>query len=142
MYTRSFPSRRMPPDYGGTALVIGSQHQDEPRAAITDPTADRRIRRLEAHQPTSEDTSSENAPFGIFGQEGRDTDAIAETVAEAEAEKTVETASAPLISLERLKSDDLLLLGLALLLFTDKEGDGGIPTDALLILAILFFSGL
>ena len=48
----------------------------------------------------------------------------------------------PLIDLSKLGSDDLLLLGLAFLIFTDKDRDGEIPVDALLILATLFLSGL
>ena len=50
--------------------------------------------------------------------------------------------SKPLIDLSKLGSDDLLLLGLAFLIFTDKEREGDIPVDALLILATLFLSGL
>lgn len=141
MYTRSFPSRRMPPDYGGTALVIGPQHQDEPRAAITDPTADRRIRR-HGEKPDPKTTFDVfPPPLGIFGQENADVDEAQSAYEPEEVTPRIESP-ASLMSLDRLKSDDLLLLGLALLLFTDKDGEDGISTDALLILAILFFSGL
>ena len=138
MYTRSFPSRRMPPDYGGTALVIGNQRNEEQRGAITDPTLDRRSRRPSVLPPEIEDDEEIRSPFGSFGQ-----DAPTETLEEVSPSAAhTPTVSAEPLSFDRLKSDDLLLLGIALLLFSDKENTEGIPTDALLILALLFFCDL
>ena len=48
-----------------------------------------------------------------------------------------------LFDLENLKNDDLLLLGIAFMLLAEKNNDrSNIPTDALLILAMLYLSGL
>ena len=85
-------------------------------------------------------------PFGIYGQNGEgeeyDNEPASAVPDFSLSRDRQHNDDKPLIDLSKLKSDDLLLLGLALLIFTDKERDGEIPVDALLILATLFLSGL
>ncbi len=157
MYTRSYSSRSnsapLPPDYGGTALTVKPPVDEAPtRSALTRPN----VRGLASGRditPRYPQYTEENyrepgdgiidnteAPFGILGQNGEGEEAVNEPISDA-----VPTASRdnkPLIDLSKLGSDDLLLLGLAFLIFTDKDRDGDIPVDALLILATLFLSGL
>lgn len=154
MYTRSYPKRTvtdnapLPPDYGGTALVIKPpESEPQPRAALTHSRApfsgnDGKPRRM-LYGYDGGAYGNENKfepPFGSLGQNGEgqeeNTDIPSASMI-AESKKP-----APVIDLSKLKTDDLLLLGLAFLIFTDKDRDEDIPIDALLILAMLFLSGL
>ncbi len=157
MYTRSYSSRSnnatLPPDYGGTALTVKPPTDEIPiRSALTRPTGrgtsfgrDITPRRPQYNEenyrePSDEIIDKTEAPFGIYGQNGEGS-----TYENEPTPVSVPTASRvdkPLIDLSKLGSDDLLLLGLAFLIFTDKDRDGEIPVDALLILATLFLSGL
>lgn len=162
MYTRSFPSRRvnnerpLPPDYGGTALVVNQrQNTDGTRRALISGSEQVQVNESKRpRQPLFEDERDDapDIPFPPpFGSRGQDERNIQREVSHTEPEsESVSLApkndSSPLASIldgVNVKSDDLLLLGLALLFFTDKESlSGDIPTDALLILAMLYLSGL
>ena len=155
MYTRSYPKRTpsdnapIPPDYGGTALVI-KPHEPEPqpRSALTYPRApfsgnDGKPKRMLYGYEDNVIYGNEDkfeAPFGSLGQNGEGQENNAEITSSSIIEEVKKPA--PVIDLSKLKTDDLLLLGLAFLIFTDKDRDEGIPIDALLILAMLFLSGL
>lgn len=157
MYTRSYASRNteapLPPDYSGTALTLRPPTDEAPpRAALTRPSGrgtafGRDITPRypqyseENYREPSDDIVEKNeAPFGILGQNGEGERKVNEPISDALS--TASRESRPLIDLSKLGSDDLLLLGLAFLIFTDKDRDGDIPVDALLILATLFLSGL
>ena len=165
MYTRSYARRTtdapLPPDYGGTALTLRPPTDEAPaRSALTRPTGrgtsfgrditPRRPQYTEENyrEPSDEVIDKTEAPFGIYGQNGEGeryenepTSVSVQTAARQSREGRVRDDK-PLIDLSKLGSDDLLLLGLAFLIFTDKDRDGEIPVDALLILATLFLSGL
>ncbi len=157
MYTRSYPRRNeekpLPPDYGGTALTVKPPLSEPPkRAALTHESSrgsakgrDITPRRPQYDEenyrlPSDDVIDKTEPPFGILGQNGEgeeyENEPMNETVPTAAKEEK------PLIDLSKLKTDDLLLLGLAFLIFTDKDREDGIPIDALLILATLFLSGL
>ena len=156
MYTRSYARNSaspLPPDYSGTALTLKPPSEEAPvRSALTRPSGrgtafgrDITPRRPqyseESYREPGDDTVDKTeAPFGIFGQNGEgeryENEPIPNSV------QTSSRADKPLIDLSKLGSDDLLLLGLAFLIFTDKDREGDIPVDALLILATLFLSGL
>ncbi len=157
MYTRSYASRNteapLPPDYSGTALTLRPPtDESQPRAALTRPSSrgtafGRDITPRypqyseENYREPSDDIVDKNeAPFGILGQNGEGERKVNEPIPDAL--MTASRESRPLIDLSKLGSDDLLLLGLAFLIFTDKDREGDIPVDALLILATLFLSGL
>ena len=156
MYTRSYnrtPETPLPPDYGGTALTIKPPSEDSHvKSALTAASrrgsdfgrdiTPRRPQYSEENyrEPIDEIVDKTEPPFGIYGQNGEGL-----TYENEQAPVSAPTAlqeSKPLIDLSKLGSDDLLLLGLAFLIFTDKEREGEIPIDALLILATLFLSGL
>lgn len=155
MYTRSYPKRTtrdnapLPPDYGGTALVIKPpEPEPQPRSALTYPRApfsgnDGKPRRMLYDYDDNVIYGNEDkfeAPFGSLGQNGEGQEKNTEIPSSS---MTLDDKKpAPVIDLSKLKTDDLLLLGLAFLIFTDKDRDEGIPIDALLILAMLFLSGL
>lgn len=155
MYTRSYARRStdtpLPPDYGGTALTLKVPTEEAPtRSALTRQSGRGSASGREItprypqyteenyREPSDDVVDKTEPPFGIYGQNGEGQ--------ERENEPTVNVASQseskPLIDLSKLKNDDLLLLGLAFLIFADKEREGEIPVDALLILATLFLSGL
>ena len=161
MYTRSFPSRRgvtssqLPPDYGGTALVVNHSESTEsqPRALTLGRGGGAKERPREPFlndERTSAPIPPFPPPFGVRGQDEADKEVAASPyhdendVCELIPPSTKEASGiGSLLDPSNLKSDDLLLLGLALLFFTDKEfSDGEFPTDALLILAMLYLSGL
>lgn len=157
MYTRSYAGRNnaspLPPDYSGTALTLKPPSEETPiRTALTRPSGrgtafgrditPRRPQYSEGsyREPGDDIVDKTEAPFGILGQNGE-----GERYENEPIPNSVPTSSRtdkPLIDLSRLGSDDLLLLGLAFLIFTDKDREGDIPVDALLILATLFLSGL
>ena len=157
MYTRSYVGRNndtpLPPDYGGTALTLKPPTDEATaRVALTRPSGrgtafgrditPRYPQYSEENyrEPSDAIVDKTEAPFGIYGQNGE-----SERYENEPTPISVTTAqhdSKPLIDLSKLGSDDLLLLGLAFLIFTDKEREGDIPVDALLILATLFLSGL
>lgn len=151
MYTRSYPSRkkesdsRLPPDYGGTALTVKQGEGDNKRRALTaEPSASRE----HPHRPVNIAVDKETEPppffappFGDLGQNGEGVSEDAMTEVQT-AEETAEASSRPVIDLSRIRTDDLLLLGLALMFFLDKEKEDGLPLDALMIIAVLFLSGL
>jgi hypothetical protein len=161
MYTRSYVGRNndtpLPPDYGGTALTLKPPTDEATaRVALTRPSGRGAAfgRDITPRYPQySEDNYREpsdaiadktEAPFGIYGQNGEGeryenepTEALSASARNERRQK-----EKPLVDLSKLGSDDLLLLGLAFLIFTDKEREGDIPVDALLILATLFLSGL
>ena len=91
-------------------------------------------------EPSDEVIDKIEAPFGILGQNGEGQERENEPMPNASVGTGL--SEKPLIDLSRLKTDDLLLLGLAFLIFTDKDREGEMPIDALLILATLFLSGL
>ncbi|MBQ8254070.1 MAG: hypothetical protein IJY94_01035 [Clostridia bacterium] len=163
MYTRSYASRNtdtpLPPDYGGTALTLRNPTDEAPtRSALTRPSGRGNAfgRDITPRYPQYNEENYREAgdgiieknepPFGIYGQNGEGEERQNEPVSAPAAITAphVETVRGdkPLIDLSKLGSDDLLLLGLAFLIFTDKDRDGEIPVDALLILATLFLSGL
>lgn len=144
MYTRSFPSRRMPPDYSGTALVVKRTDEEPSSQSIFDePSSNMRPRRTLISKPLPPVIPPISAPFGISGQKDAE-----ESSTTSNAPLTSDTALADHIQKqaffdpESLKSDDLLLLGIALMLLYDKDESGNIPLDALLIIAMLYLSGL
>jgi hypothetical protein len=136
----------MPPDYGGTALVVKNTEDKNEQAKAQDVIpSDMRPRRTLISRPTPPVLPPISAPFGISGQEDakeissehkQDNEAI---INESPAELT---PNPTLFSPETLKSDDLLLLGIALMLLYDKGEGNDIPLDALLILAMIYLSGL
>ena len=157
MYTRSYAGRNtdapLPPDYGGTALTLKVPSEEAPiRSALTrssgrgnafgrDITPRYPQYSEESYREPSDDVVDKTeAPFGIYGQNGEGEGYGNEPVPSSAAASS--HVDKPLIDLSKLRSDDLLLLGLAFLIFTDKEREGEIPVDALLILATLFLSGL
>ena len=157
MYTRSYAGRNtdapLPPDYGGTALTLKVPSEEAPiRAALTrssgrgnafgrDITPRYPQYSEETYREPSDDVVDKTeAPFGIYGQNGEGEGYRNESVPSSAAASS--HVDKPLIDLSKLGSDDLLLLGLAFLIFTDKEREEEIPVDALLILATLFLSGL
>ena len=146
MYTRSFPSRRMPPDYGGTALVVKNTEDKNSQEQAQDAfPSDMRPRRTLISRPVPPILPQFSAPFGILGQE--DAKEISSEGEQKDGTATIEASeiSSPkqtLFNPEALKSDDLLLLGIALMLLYDKDENGEIPLDALLILAMIYLSGL
>lgn len=182
MYTRSYGNQRngvrtqLPPDYGGTALVIKQpEAQSENKSAVgyddknggiiterrsrrqmgqnrerTEPlhrTTDTTARRsLDDARPRRNTENKDNKddfrpPFG--GETGVET---AETAASAfPDEGRLFSQKGMIFDPEHLKSDDLLLLGLLFLLFSDEsDGEGRSEScrEALLILAVLYLSGL
>ena len=152
MYTRSYSSRRLPPDYGGTALTVNQQGSERPREALIQTPPEQR-------RPIGQTTDEKDyskipqppfpPPFGLdfLGQSGEvpavGINSEARDVVQIEEAKPKEADGISSI-INNLKSDDLLLLGLALLLFAESEKDGSssVPTDALLILAMLYLGGL
>lgn len=158
MYTRSYPKRSLPPDYGGTALTVHLPEEGGTREAIAAPlssdSANRRPRRPPFGRESRPARPPIPPPFGGNGVEE-------EPSLRAEAQKSAppQEPTPPSESLstgaeERpsflhslwdssFKSDDLLLLGLALLLLSDKDRpEGESCADALLLLAMLYVSGL
>ena len=146
MYTRSFPSRRMPPDYGGTALVIKSNDEISSETNNTDGfSSDMRPRRTLISRPLPQTIPIPSAPFGISGQEdAKEADFTddEEHALETDTDITDISRKPVFFDPENLKSDDLLLLGIALMLLYDKDENGSIPLDALLIIAMIYLSGL
>ncbi len=157
MYTRSYSNRinnaPLPPDYSGTALTLRPPTEEVPaRAALTRPSGrgtafgrditPRYPQYSEENyrEPSDGIVDKTEAPFGILGQNGEGEREVNEPIPDSL--PTASRESRPLIDLSKLGSDDLLLLGLAFLIFTDKDREGDIPVDALLILATLFLSGL
>ncbi len=145
MYTRSFPSRRMPPDYGGTALVVKNSDDNSTKKILNDTSqASMRPRRTLISRQAPPLVPPISAPFGILGQEdAKETllpDATEQPMIEVAATEPMQKQS--IFDPENLKSDDLLLLGIALMLLYDKDENGNIPLDALLILAMIYLSGL
>lgn len=160
MYTRSFPSRRgvtssqLPPDYGGTALVVNHSESSEsqPRALTLGRGGGAKERPREPFLNDERNVPPVPPfppPFGVRGQdEARQAPAAfhhenEDDVCPIDENENGSPSVPSFLDPSNLKSDDLLLLGLALLFFTDKEfSDGEFPTDALLILAMLYLSGL
>ncbi len=162
MYTRSYSNRTadapLPPDYGGTALTLKVPTDEAPiKTALTRPMGrgtsfgrditPRYPQYTEENyrEPSDGIVDKTEPPFGIYGQNGEGEKRENEPTASVAISPTREARhhdDKPLIDLSKLKNDDLLLLGLAFLIFTDKEREGEMPVDALLILATLFLSGL
>ena len=146
MYTRSFPSRRMPPDYGGTALVIKNNDEISSDAhSIDDFSSNMRPRRTLISKPLPQTVPVPSAPFGVLGQEdAKEADYIEDEkpALKTGADITDNSRKPVFFDPENLKSDDLLLLGIALMLLYDKDENGSIPLDALLIIAMIYLSGL
>ena len=156
MYTRSYAGRNnapLPPDYSGTALTLRPPAEEvQPRAALTRPSGRGKAFGRDItprypqyseenyREPSDDIIDKTEAPFGLLGQNGEGEIDANEPISDAI--QAVSHDIRPLIDLSKLGSDDLLLLGLAFLIFTDKDRDGEIPVDALLILATLFLSGL
>ncbi len=163
MYTRSYSRDNgvrtpLPPDYGGTALVInspdkeGQGHADQ--SAITAPeraVPRRRERRAESIPRNDEDSVRDGrrelekkrdeeqkkepdtliSPFGGLGQ----------TLSHSVADKKHEGLFHGLFSPDNIRSDDLLLLGLMFLMYSEgleKEG----CKEAMLLLAVIYLSGI
>ncbi len=155
MYTRSYPSRkkesdsRLPPDYGGTALTLKQSEAETKRQALTSeapPSKEHSRRAINIISRAEKEAPPPLfiPPFGDLGQNGEGENGPDESVGYLNAEKEEQTSAAsarPVIDLSKIKTDDLLLLGLALMFFLDKEKEDGLPLDALLILAVLFLSG-
>lgn len=154
MYTRSYPSRkqsdsRLPPDYGGTALTLKQSDTEQKRQALTaqaPPSREHSVRPVSIF-PEKEKESPPPIfvpPFGDLGQngEGESTPDEAPEKESAAPESSASASARPVIDLSKIRTDDLLLLGIALMLFLDNEREDGVPLDALLILAVLFLSGL
>ncbi len=188
MYTRSYGNHRagvrtpLPPDYGGTALVIRQpetmrEEQTTGREERSLPPAERRRRGLrggaEGRNPAegapgeaeTEDLaagrkSGEGSPSrpeesagsagGRASGRGREKKGgppdfrppFGEGGGVGDAEQTSSNGGHGLLDPEHLKSDDLLLLGLLFLLFRDGAGGEDGSREALLILAVLYLSGL
>lgn len=145
MYTRSFPSRRMPPDYGGTALVVKNNDDNLIDTKTNDSSqTDMRPRRTLISKQAPPLAPPMTAPFGIHGQEYAKESSLPDVpekqMIEVSATEPIQKQS--IFDPENLKSDDLLLLGIALMLLYDKDANGNIPLDALLILAMIYLSGL
>lgn len=157
MYTRSFSTRQgpthrpLPPDYGGTALTIPRSEESAlpegaARPAVTPPPPSdsygRRSRRpLSSRQEFSPSPRPEAPPpFGGVGQPPRRKVPPKEKGGLSLPETTSTSESG--FRLLHLQSDDLLLLGLAMLLLNDKDRPEGSSNDALLLLAMLYVSGL
>ena len=151
MYTRSYPKRSLPPDYGGTALTIRPpepQEDDPPaREAMLAPSQDsgnRRSRRPPSAREPMPERPFPPPPFGGIGITAEEHSPPPPMPRELQANTTEHRS--PLgnfLDPNLLKSDDLLLLGLALLLISDKDRpEGESCADALLILAMLYVSGL
>lgn len=158
MYTRSYPRRSLPPDYGGTALTIRPPEAEdaEPaaREAVLAPSQDsgnRRPRRPPFGRERPPERPSPPPPFGGAGVTSEvppppqpplspSPPMPRELPAGAEGQHPF---LGSFLDPGNLKSDDLLLLGLALLLISDKDRpEGESCADALLILAMLYVSGL
>ena len=145
MYTRSFPSRRMPPDYSGTALVVKKPEENYTGSFNDiDSQSDFRPRRTLISKSPSRPTPPISAPFGISGQNDAEEISVIPST-----EEELDIASEPEVPAhnsyfepQNLKSDDLLLLGIALMLLYSKDESGNIPLNALLILAMIYLSGL
>ena len=164
MYTRSYNNRptpqvrSLPPDYGGTALVI-SQPDPAPKSEAPLPPPPRFAERRHPHTPASEKNDIPQIrretltaapippsdpigapPFGGMGQPSEETSAFLSSPGE-EMSPPPPPPPSPLDKLfdpANLKSDDLLLLGLLLLL----AGEGSAGQDSLLLLAALYMAGL
>ena len=193
MYTRSYGNQRngmrssLPPDYGGTALVI---HQPEPPTprSVPDPepdkslspnwqgnrtvTGERHARRPQQNRPSpvTEDNGTSarrllqkddrprrgigsvgRSPFGgkagAFAEpeKGREYAGDRENRNSEDFEEPLSSPFSAFLDPAQLKSDDLLLLGLIFLLLSDSaksENGGENCREALLILAVLYLSGL
>lgn len=164
MYTRSYGNKRTgrmteatpPPDYGGTALVIKQnghlENQGTKSASGSAIVADRIPRRREFRDNVNErkDTSArkkldseesnsnsqgEGRFESPFGENGGQFESASSTL------KKLDKAVAGFINPENLKSDDLLLLGLIFLLFKEGADNDG-AKEAIMLLAILYLSGL
>lgn len=189
MYTRSYRShtgvlsRPLPPDYGGTALVIGTsggEPTDDVSISGTVPSetgavgrvdrnggrgqqgafgAERRTdpTRAPAHEnggpPNRHDTPRfpldreplvpPPAPEGDLPfQEKREEDDPNAPLYEKEAVTRSAHRLFPAELLDKFRQDDLLLLGLILLLLSEKEHGEKDHKEALLILGVLYLSGL
>lgn len=155
MYTRSYPSRRpLPVDYGGTALTVKGQGQfREEENDISQGTQSNIPKRPISFSRSEQRQPIFPPPFGYEDreeplQENEPRQEILESTSEPETQEIQATedshVSPSLFSVGNLKSDDLLLLGLAFLLYAEKNNsdDGQFPTDALLILAMLYLSGI
>lgn len=148
----------MPPDYGGTALVINNppksvperdeknsgtaapeRHGDASRdggrygKSTENPADNGRYPRRTSEDPgdyAADDAGIFTAPFGENGQSEQNADG-------ENGEKI------GLFGSKNLKTDDLLLLGLIILLMSDKKTDSDVSShEALLILAVLYLSGM
>lgn len=164
MYTRSYrnstyPSARsLPPDYGGTALVIAPAESSPPRQQPEPRFAERRqqlsplpednqprIRRETSvrQKPTVGRGPLSPPPFGGQGQPSGDPTPNTDIPASVERNDIGEQEEAVRLSRlfdpTNLKSDDLLLLGLILLFLSEGEENG---RDALLLLAALYMAGV
>ncbi len=163
MYTRSYGNRNggvrtpLPPDYGGTALVIRqpekqtdfqvTNRNDNRRESFPEERQRRRYAAGEGETSArkkleKEDGDEENDGYIFsppFGGEGLPSEKTVDVFLNDTAnEEKKETGLGGFFSPENLKSDDLLLLGLIFLLFGSDEGS----REALLILAVLYLSGL
>lgn len=148
MYTRSYSKGEvrtsLPPDYGGTALVVGAP----PPPRETPITAERSPRRPSARCRDCTVLSGENAgesdqiqPEDLSNDISEPINTSAEHPCCPEAPTDEGIFSAALFDPGHLKNDDLLLLGLIFLMFKEGEGREGCK-EMLLILAVLYLSGM
>lgn len=156
MYTRSYPKRSLPPDYGGTALTIRPPETEEAepmvREAVLAPSRDSDNRRPRRPPFGKERPPERPLPPPPFGGTGVTSEAppppplsppppIPRNLPVGAEEQ--HSSLGHFLDPANLKSDDLLLLGLALLLIGDKDRpEGESCADALLLLAMLYVSGL
>ncbi len=173
MYTRSYRKNgessgtRLPPDYGGTALVINQNEQryEAPKqeeapempsesTVICRPAIQRQPRRQSISAKTDENTSAkrylpekepviDNIDLSEPSPPLGNRNGVGSSIPSQALPTQDKEHKSPLVSFldpEQLKSDDLLLLGLLFLIF--KEGNLENSKEALLILAVLYLSGL
>ena len=151
MYTRSYSKgearTQLPPDYGGTALVIGAP--PPPPKGVPEP-AERSPRRpvvpcpdcIGAPEKPDDGGKPLPPPFGNGCPEGsRSGDSPSESGDCRGEPPHGGIFPASLFDPGHLKNDDLLLLGLIFLMLKEGEGREGCR-EMLLILAVLYMAGM
>lgn len=146
MYTRSYPragTRNPPPDYGGTALVIGTP----PVIPRTAPEPAERIPRRPTAPcqdcigtPGKPEEAGQQIPPPFGKGDPGDADGGAGVCGCRPESLSGECFPASLFDPGHLKNDDLLLLGLIFLMLKEGENREGCR-EMLLILAVLYLSG-
>lgn len=144
MYTRSYSKTEartpLPPDYGGTALVIGTP----PAKDISQP-AERSPRRPVVPCPdcigSPENKEPDRAPLPPPFGDGRPDTGAGQSCDRPPEPPAGGIFPTSLFDPGHLKNDDLLLLGLIFLMLKEGEDREGCR-EMLLILAVLYLSGM